>query len=131
MTLTFDMMAGPTDEARALQLAQCTLTDKLYEAINAADKSLTHEQRYQTPEVVAARNAYEANVAELVALLGPNAHCFEVDADLYECFHNVYKDDVGCRPGSGWTLDQVKAYLERRRKEQDADTAKWPPEAFA
>lgn len=120
MYLTFDMMAGPTDQARTRQLRQCVLVDALYAAINAADRSLSHEEQYKTPEVVAARDAYDASVAELVALLGPTAMCHQVDTDLWECFHNVYKDDVGCRPHGGWLLTDVKAYLERRRKEHEA-----------
>lgn len=117
---SFDMMVGPTDQARALQLTQCELVQKFYDAINAADRSLTHDEVYKTAEVVAARDAYDGSVTQLVALLGPTALCHQVDTELWECFHNVYKDDVGCRPGAGWTLASVQAYLERRHKEHAA-----------
>jgi hypothetical protein len=129
MDFTLDMMAGPTDQARVLQLAQCVLADKFYEALRSVEKGLTHEERYRAPAVVAARDTYEASVTELVALLGPNAECHQVDCDLWECFHNIYKDDVGCRPRAGWSLQGVKAYLERRRVEdahRDANAAAIP-----
>lgn len=121
--MTLDMMAGPTDQARTLQLAQFALADQFYAALNAVDPSLTPDERYNAPTVVAAREAYDASVAELVALLGPNATCKQVDCDLLESFHDIYKDDNGFRPGSGWTLTQVNQYFEQRRAEQAADGA--------
>lgn len=123
MFMTFDMMPGPTDQARTLQLAQHALWEQFYDALAAVDRSFTHEQRYAAPTVVKAREAYDASVVGLVSLLGPTAACHQVDCDLWECFHDVYKDDVGCRPGGGWSLEQVTNYLARRRAEQDKDEA--------
>jgi hypothetical protein len=123
MNMTLDMMAGPTDQARALQLAQHVLCERLYETWREVDQTLTIAQCRKEPVVIEAQKAYEANVAELVALLGVNAPCHQVDSDLWECFHNVYKSDVGCRPGAGWSWTQVKEYLERSRIEQEQEDA--------
>lgn len=117
---TFEMMPGPTDQARALQFEQTSLVERLYAAWHGLHSSLTLEQSRSIPAVVEAQAAYNANVEALLALLGPNAMCHQVDSDLWECFHNVYKDDVGSRPYGAWPVHEVKAYLERRSVEHAA-----------
>jgi hypothetical protein len=110
-----DQMPGPTAQARALQLRQMTLLDQLYEALNAADRKLSPAERQALPAVVAANASYEATVTALVELLGDEAPCHQVDADLWTLFSDVYKDDVGCRPGAGyWTRSRAQDWLDRR-----------------
>ncbi len=46
---------------------------------------------------LAIRN-YDATVAELEALLGPDAECYEVDCDLWSNYNDWFKSENGVRP---------------------------------
>lgn len=114
MFYRLDTLPNQTEAAHALQQAQHAAWDRLYEAYDAADPSLPRAQRYATPAVLAARQEYEATVTALTQLFGENAPCHQVDEDMWSFFSDVYKDEVGCRPGEGWTRPQVKAWLDQR-----------------
>jgi len=120
---TFEMMPGPTDEARKLQLEQCTLLEKLYDAHNAAEPGLNFAERNALASVVAARQAYDESVTKLIEMLGSDVHCCNVDTSQWEFFSNAFKDDVGCRPHGFWTHSQVQTWLDAfmKRQEQPAE----------
>lgn len=107
--MELEYMPGPTPEAKALQLKQCELLDAFYDA-----RARQPDSKDNGPEATAALAAYEASVAELTALLGPDAPCYAVDTDLWSLFSDLHKDDVGIRPRSGYTVPEVKAWIDRR-----------------
>ncbi len=117
MTLDITWMPGPTDEARALQLKQCQLNDTRYDVLNDIRSRIGYdapfEQAAQDSGYIAAKAAYEASVVELQALLGENAHCNEVDCDLWSSFSDCYKSEYNFRPrGQHWTRAQVLKWFD-------------------
>ena len=64
-----------------------------------------------------ATKAYQCTVQALLALMGEDAHCCEVDEDLWNVFSEVFKGDVGVRPRFHQTRADVKRYLEIRSEE--------------
>lgn len=110
MNLTIEHMPGP-DEARELQLKQCAAYDALMEAFSAAGGV---EKSFAAPEVIAARQDYEATVRALVRLLGPTAHCNAVDCDAWSMYSDCFKSEVGFRPQGHVTLDEVLRWFEAR-----------------
>jgi hypothetical protein len=107
-------MPGPTDEARALQLNQCELLDAFYDTWNTLAAQLGRgnlEAIHAHPDYQAAKARYEASVSELEEMLGPDAHCNSVDAELWSSFSDCYKADKGLRPRWHMTRAQVQAYF--------------------
>lgn len=109
------MMPGPTDAARELQLTQSNALDAFYDVCMALEQTLGHENRdaiRAAPEYTAALAAYESTVAQLQALLGPDAHCNFVDCELWGQFSDLFKSEHGFRPRQHLSRAQVKAALE-------------------
>lgn len=113
-------MPGPTDEARVLQLKQCDLATAWYSALSDLLAEFGHNSDYEinifdeaakNPRCLAAKAAYEASVAELTALLGADAHCNEVDCDLWSSYSDCYKSEYNIRPHFHVTATQARAYL--------------------
>jgi hypothetical protein len=75
----------------------------------------------ETPEVQQkALAAYEETVTKLSALLGPDAHCAQVDNDLFSAFSDLWKDDYGSRPRHHVTVADVKEWLAKRKVREEA-----------
>lgn len=121
----------PTDEARRIQLRQAW-------AFEASCDIRCYPEIYASPAdmaaaLTAANAAYEATVAELEVLLGPDARCSEVDSALYSDFCDCYKDEYGLKPrGMHITRSGVKAWFERLVADQRRqDTPEPPPLTIA
>lgn len=111
MSLTQSDMPGPSPEAKAAQFAQWQLREAYYEARRAAPAGEAH----QDPAVQQALSAYDASVDALEALMGPDAHCSQVDCELWGEFSDFYKDEVGFRPrGMHFTRQSVLAWIARQ-----------------
>lgn len=114
MNLKPEWMPGPTEEARDLQHAQTVALDEQYavwRALAAQFPSAAHAAITTHPEYQAAVAKYEATVAELEALLGPDAHCHWVDCELWSHFSDWHKSEEGFRPRAHMTRAQVKVAL--------------------
>ncbi len=106
------------EQAEALQQKQFAAREAMYDAWNDAVARFEYKDydaAAKDPEHLKAKAAYEATVAELEALLGPNAHCNAVDCDLWSLFSDCYKDDAGFRPRFHQTRAEVQAYLAQPR----------------
>lgn len=57
---------------------------------------------------------YDALCDQLEKILGTEAHCNEVDPDLFGFYSDLYKDDHGFRPLHHITRAEVKQWLARR-----------------
>lgn len=87
----------------ALQVVQSASRERAYAAMAAGDQlALEH-----------ANAQYDATVLDLVAELGPDAHCAEVDCDLFGFYSDCYKDRNGFRPRGHVTRKQVQEWMER------------------
>ena len=106
-------MPGPTDEARLLQQKQCIAYDRMYGAMNFEPKFVSSSY---APKTEIAKAAYEETVAALVALLGEDAHCSQVDTDMFSAYSDFYKSDAGFRPRHHVTRADVKNYFDRLPK---------------
>lgn len=62
----------------------------------------------------AARAAYEETVQKLSSLLGPDAHCAQVDKDQFNTFSELWKDDFGFSPRHHVTIADVDQWLKER-----------------
>jgi hypothetical protein len=113
LALTIEHMPGPTAEAKALQLKQWELLTAFYDARNAQPDGM----QGNGPEATAALAAYDRSVAELEALLGPEASVQAVDCELGSTFSDVYKSEYGFRPRGHFSLTYVRDWLKRRRVE--------------
>lgn len=83
------------------QEAQRLAYDAMYEALHqvrATYPELSHKAVYAHPEYQAKKQAYEASVSRLEDLLGVEAHCSQVDMDLWSLYSDMYKDTHGFRP---------------------------------
>lgn len=109
MTLKVEDMPGPTPEAQALQLKQWTTLDEFY----AARARQPFGQKENGPEATVAMEQYDATVVALVSMLGPDAHCSQVDSELWSTFSDVYKSHNSFRPRGYFTLTEVKDWLQR------------------
>ena len=67
---------------------------------------------YDHSEVVNANAEYDTTVTALRELLGPDAHCGEVDSDLYSAYSDLYKDRYNSRPRGHVTYEDVKAFVD-------------------
>jgi hypothetical protein len=97
-------MPGPTAEAREIQFRQWAKRDSMYE--------LWGQNQEPAPAAVAAKVEYDATVTELCELLGPNAHCAQVDSDLFSMFSDAHKDVYNFRPRHHVTLLEVRQWLD-------------------
>lgn len=99
-----------TAQVQAAQ-QQRVLRDRMYDVLNRVgfDARKTH------PDAIAAVQAYDDSVAGLIALLGPEAGCYEVDSDLWSQYSDFYKDENGFRPRHHVTRTEVLAFFERLR----------------
>lgn len=105
-------------QAVALREKQHAAREAMYDAWNdavARFNYLDYDAAAKDPKHMEAKAAYEATVAELETLLGPDAHCNAVDCDLWSLFSDCYKDDAGFRPRFHQTRAQVQAYLAQPR----------------
>lgn len=121
--LKLEDMPGPTDEARRLQHQQYGASDALYDALNAAlarsdnpDRQAAYAAAREDATFKARLADYEATVSALQALLGPQAHCCEVDSDLWSTYSDCYKSEHGIRPRFHRTPQQVREYLDVPRQ---------------
>jgi hypothetical protein len=89
----------------AAKSAQNAARDYVWEMIRKFDD-------YDHVEVVAANAKYDATVNALREMLGPDAHCAEVDCDLYGTYSDLYKDRCNFRPRGHITYEAVKAYVD-------------------
>lgn len=108
-------MPGPTDEARALQLKQYAVYDRIGTVWDTLASQLgrdNHEAIRMYPEYLQVLADYDASVAELEALLGPDAHCNHVDSELWSLFSDCYKSEAGFRPRMHVTRAQAQAYFK-------------------
>lgn len=64
-----------------------------------------------------ATKAYQGTVQALLALMGEDAHCCEIDEDLWSLFSDAFKDEVGVRPRFHQTHAEVKRYFQVRSEE--------------
>lgn len=121
---------GPTDEARRIQLRQAW-------AFEAICDIHCYPEIYATPAdmeaaLATANAAYDATVAELEALLGPDAHCSEVDSELFSSYSDCFKSENDFRPRGHTTRAEVKAWFERLVADQRRqDTPEPPPLTLA
>lgn len=92
--------------------AQQEITARQEAAMNAL-----YDTNTGTPEREAAIAVYDATVAELVALLGPEAACWDVDQDRWSMYSDCFKDDCGFRPTIELTVAEVNQYFAKRREE--------------
>jgi hypothetical protein len=115
MTPKLDDFPGPTPEARAAQLRQGLARDAYYDSFHQDGV----RNDWNHPSVVAARGNYEATVAELLTLLGPDADCHLVDTDLWSAFSDAHKDDVGFRPRSPRSRPAVLRWFENLKASSD------------
>lgn len=104
LTLTTEMMPGPSPEAKLLQLEQQHALGTYYDAIARATQG--EAGQVDAAAVALARN--QRTVDDLVALLGPDVPCYYVDARLAEEYSDAYKAVYGFRPGQS----QRKEVLE-------------------
>lgn len=102
-----EKIQAATAQVRAEQQQQVVLCDQMYGVLNRLgfDALKTH------PEAIAVVQAYDASVAGLVALLGAEAGCHEVDTDLWSSYSDFYKENVGFRPRHHITRADVQAYF--------------------
>jgi hypothetical protein len=114
---TVDMMRGPTEEAKPLQLAQYQAYDAFYDAWNVAAKAGAVDSNHlpTTVEFDGAWEYYKETVFKLLDHLGEQAHCAYVDTMLWSSFSDIYKDIVTCRPsGLEFTRGEVLEWLTRQ-----------------
>lgn len=100
MHLSIEHMPGP-DNARELQLQQCRTAEKIFSTVlhlQETKPGLTTPQAYASPEVVAIQKEYDQTVADLEALLGPEAHCNAVDCERWSTYSDWFKCEHGFRP---------------------------------
>jgi len=94
LPLSTEDLPSATPPVKDLQQQQSQLRDAFYRAL--ADQG--YEARMDGPAVIAAREAYDVSVAQLLALLGTEAHCAEVDCDTRSAFSDAFKSESGVRP---------------------------------
>lgn len=111
-----DDMPGPTSHAKVLQHAQMTAYDAWCTARNDARMA----NKETSPEAETARTAYDETVSQLVALLGVEAPCHQVDSELFSEFSDFYKDVVGCRPRFPITRAEVQNWIARHSTDEQA-----------
>lgn len=114
MMWKIDDMPGPSPEAKVLQHAQMTAYNAWCTARNAARIA----NRETSTEAEMARKAYDETVVQLVALLGAEAQCHEVDSELFSEFSDFYKDVVGCRPRFPITRKEVQNWIARHSTDE-------------
>lgn len=90
------------DEIEFLQMKQGELVPQIYTALGKGQTDLDR-----------LNGEYDATVQKLIEILGEDAHCSQVDCELWNQFSDLYKDDNGCRPRGEYTRDQVLDYLIR------------------
>jgi hypothetical protein len=71
-----------------------------------------------------ARAAYTDTVDALKIVLGPDAHCNEVDIDLYSEFVECFEERVGWKPRGFIDVAGAMDYINQPRKEAELDVQK-------
>jgi hypothetical protein len=78
-----------------------------------------HSNRFPGFEAGEALDAWRGDYATLVGIaksvLGPEAHCNDVDPDAFSAYSDCYKDEAGFRPRGWVTAAEVEAFLAPRR----------------
>lgn len=105
--MTPAQMPGPTETAKQLQFQQICIRSAYYSALSAH----SHDANYDAPDVVDLRNLYDGYVVALREELGPDAHCAQVDSDLWSQFSDWMKDESGFRPRGHYTYQDVQNRL--------------------
>lgn len=111
--LKMEQMPGPTPEAKAAQYRQLELLEAYYDAYNV-------DHDFTAPAVVEARAAYDKSVEVLVEMLGPDAQCGQVDAELIQSYSDAYKDTYNFRPRGYITRQEVLEWFEKLKTRQAA-----------
>lgn len=94
-------------DSDALQAEQRAALDAMYDTLSDISDR-------QHPDCVAAVARYDASVAALESLLGVDAHCNQVDADLWGLYSDCFKSENGFRPRHHVTRAAAKDYLAQR-----------------
>lgn len=76
---------------------------------------LRHDKRLFS----AANQIHKTATAALIRLHGPDAHCNEVDADLWGLVSDLYKDEYGIRPRFHMTYEGAQEWLDRQQEMSD------------
>jgi hypothetical protein len=109
-------MPGPSDDAKALQFNQHVARDAMYRALNDVredNPGFTNQEAREHPLYLAAKQAYDRTVEQLLTLLGPDVQCFMVDTDLWQEYSDWFKDAYGHRPfGARITRDEVRQQFD-------------------
>lgn len=115
--LKLEDMPGDTPEVKALQLQQYEAADAMYDTLGRLNQEnrevpgWTYRSAYEHADYKAAFARYEATVKALQDILGEDAHCAQVDSDLWSTYSDIFKDRNGFRPRMHNTVAQVKEWL--------------------
>jgi subtilisin family serine protease len=94
-----------SDAVRKLQEAQVAARTRAYTALASDDDEARNQANID----------YDETVEALLGLLGPDAHCADVDCDLYGFYSDAYKDRNGFRPSGHVTRADVQSWMEFHR----------------
>jgi hypothetical protein len=100
-----DVMMPAMLAVQKLQDEQSAFRSAAYDALSRGDDAARDE----------ANRMYDATVEALTALLGSDAHCADVDCDLYGFYSDAYKDRNGFRPRGHVTRADVLLWMEVHR----------------
>lgn len=89
-------------EVQHLQQTQLAASERITDLSSRGANEAQHDE---------ALAAYAKTVEQLVELLGPEAHCSRVDADLWSQYSDLFKSVEGLRPPHHVTREQAKAWL--------------------
>jgi hypothetical protein len=104
----------------AAKIAQADNASKVWDTLAKLNYDYNH------PDVLALNAQYEATVAALREMLGPDAHCGEVDSGLYCLYSDLYKDRCNFRPRGHITYQQVRDYVDScKDSDIHEDDAMW------
>jgi hypothetical protein len=72
---------------------------------------------FDAPEeaLTAWRETYATLVGIAKSVLGPEAHCSDVDPEAWSAYSDLYKSDAGFRPRGWTTAAEVEAYFAANR----------------
>ena len=87
---------------KGLQNTQAAVRTAAYDAMGRGDAEA----------LAIANEMYDRTVEQLLEALGSDAHCAEVDCDLYGFYSDAYKDRNGFRPTGHVTRKDVQSWME-------------------
>lgn len=65
-------------------------------------------------DLVWAQGIYAETVKKLTELLGEDAHCSQVDSEMFNSFSDIFKDETNSRPRFHVTRQDAEAWLKLR-----------------